>query len=279
MAFVLLVLVTETSCAPTLSGGPERLFSNSEETSSLRSRVKAIDFGYYTSLLPAARTSYRDRIIQERVYFIDRAYSAYEASLTTERQSVGFLASATNIALTQTATLVSPIATKNILTGTAAALTGVHSAYNDEILLKETIQIIQSQMRANRSIVYTRIVLGLKRDDSDYPLYIALSDVEDYYRAGTITGGLTSATQNIAAVEREAQNVKQTSITYAISRASSQVALRSYIAKGPDSKANQARLVGLLMEIGGGTDVPDVINNPNRVETADKLARKAGLIK
>lgn len=139
------------------------------------------------------------------MYAIDVQYFAFETALTQERQQLGFLSTVTNIGLTGTASLITPVVTKNILTAIAAGLTGTKAAFNDEILLNRTIQVLQSQMRGNRSRKASLILSRLGSPSSVYPLGLALSDLEEYYQAGTITSALLDVT---GAVAQETINAK-----------------------------------------------------------------------
>ncbi|WP_210237627.1 hypothetical protein, partial [Mesorhizobium sp. M8A.F.Ca.ET.142.01.1.1] len=94
----------------------------------------------------------------------------------------------------------------NILSAAAAGLTGAKSAYSDEVLQKSTIQLLQTQMRANRAIAWSNIIRRLGDSDASYPMALALSDLEEYYRAGTIPGALLKAQATISAAEQSAQD-------------------------------------------------------------------------
>lgn len=187
----------------TFSDGPTRLYTVPEETQQIRDYLQRVDFVQYGSLDEIARRRFRNDLIGTRMYAIDIQYTPYEAALTKERQSVGFGAAATTIALTTAAGLVGPVATKNVLTGLAGFVTGARAAYDSDILLSHSVQWIQAQMEAKRAEISSRILRGMRLSTIDYPLAAALSDLEAYYRAGTFTGGLLSTNEVIAS---DAQN-------------------------------------------------------------------------
>jgi F0F1-type ATP synthase membrane subunit c/vacuolar-type H+-ATPase subunit K len=150
------------------------------------------------------------------MYAIDLAYSQYEASLTHERQDVSFIADVTNIGLTGTASLVGVAETKAILAGIAAGLTGVKSSYTNDILFSKTVEVLQTQMRANRAEVATRIIGNLKKPTGVYPIQFALSDLEDYYRAGTLSGAMIAVGATVSAKELVAEQTKAQAIAATI---------------------------------------------------------------
>jgi hypothetical protein len=54
-------------------------------------------------------------------------------------------------------------------------------------------------MEGQRKIVLARIYVGLKKGVTDYTLYQALADLDDYYNAGTINGALVGLTTTAGA--------------------------------------------------------------------------------
>ncbi|NNF78285.1 MAG: hypothetical protein HKN05_09680 [Rhizobiales bacterium] len=132
----------------------------------------------------------RNQITLSRLYAIDVYYSEYEANLTRERQDVGFYSTVASLALTSAGTLVGGAQTKAVLHAVVTGLTGTREAYEKDILIEKTVSILQKQMRARRLEIKAQIVQRLQGAISVYPLEFALTDLERYYRAGTITGAL-----------------------------------------------------------------------------------------
>jgi hypothetical protein len=192
-----------TGCV-SFSDGPARLYTVPEETQQIRDTIQQINIVQYSSLDEASRRRIRNDWIGARMYAIDIQYTPYEAALTKERQGVGFAAATSTIALTTASGLLTPVVTKNVLTGLAGVVTGARAAYDSDVLLSHSVQWIQSQMEAKRAEVSTRILRGMKLSTTDYPLAAALSDLEAYYRAGTFTGGLLSTNEVVAADARSA---------------------------------------------------------------------------
>jgi hypothetical protein len=200
-----------TGCIST-SDGPSRLYPVDVETQFIRDNMKEVSLVQFSGLDEASRVKYRNDWIGARMYAIDINYSVYEAALTRERQNVGFGAAAATLGLTTASGLVAPVATKNLLTGLAGFVTGTRAAYDNDVLLAHTVEWVQSQMQANRAIISTRILNGMKLSTRDYPLAAALSDIEAYYRAGTFTGGLISTSQVVAADAQSAESMKAEAI-------------------------------------------------------------------
>ncbi|MBY3181023.1 hypothetical protein HFO24_04970 [Rhizobium laguerreae] len=266
-------------CAPSLTSGPQRLNSNVEDTASVKAQFGHVDFANYLGRTPSDRVSYRNNLIAARMYAIDVAYTQYESSLTTESQTIAFFSSTATNALTGTATLITPVATKNILTGSASFLNATTANYNDSVLFKQTTQILQTQMRANRAAVASLIIRRMRQSDSDYPLAFALSDIEEYYRAGTLTGALVKANATVSDAEQIAQGDKEAAIEYSLSRENASTLLRnSLVQNGKYNRVQAERLKALLRQRGVTERLEIVISNPKYNAEAAQLARDAGLM-
>ena len=80
-----------------------------------------------------------------------------------------------------------------------------------DVLLSHTIQILQSQMEASRALVRTRIIGSLqsyKQQKIVYTVWQALSDLEDYYRSGTLPGALEALAAATGNNAQHAKNLK-----------------------------------------------------------------------
>lgn len=196
---LLCFLAAAISGCASYQGEPRRVYPVEEQIQFVKKTFGYPDFNAYIALPPANRKAYRNEYVLAQIYAIDVNYGVYEADLTREMQSVGFASTVANIGLTTVATQISSTATKNILTATASALTGAKAAYDKDILIARTIQIIQSQMRASRAKVASKIYSNLSRSSDEYPLMMAWIDLQAYFKAGTLTDGLVEAGQTIGA--------------------------------------------------------------------------------
>jgi hypothetical protein len=206
----LLAVATLQVCSVGLSGcvsvqgGPERLYSVAEESAHARVLLDGTDttgglVSSYYAIPPAPandamRMSIRNEIVARRMYIIDVEYSKYEAALTSERQKLGFATTTAATGLGIASTLVTHLQTAQILSGVGAGLLGARGAYDSEVIIAKTLQIVQGHMRAQRDDVFTKQIFPrLNESTVTYPLSAALGDVEDYYRAGTFNSGLIPA--------------------------------------------------------------------------------------
>jgi hypothetical protein len=238
----LLIALLVSGCLASISSGPPRLYSIDEEMTGIRLSLKDFDLVRFNASNDIGRRKYRDDWVTARMYAIDIQYTAYEAALTKERQGVGFGAAVATIGLATASTLVPAVQTKDILTGTAGAITGARAAYENDILFAHSVQWIQTQMRSQRTTVGERIQRGLMQPVTQYTLAAAASDLEDYYRAGTFTGGVLGTTAAVNADAKLAEQLKQDRVEFAFVATAAGQALRRCAVR-PGAKA---RLMQLL---------------------------------
>jgi hypothetical protein len=242
LGVALTALASSLSACASLTDGPTRLYPIEHETQILRDQLAQFNLVEFSNSGEARRKNMRNDFVAARMYAIDIQYTAYEAALTRERQGLGFGAAATTIGLTTASKLVTPVATKDLLTSVAGAVTGVNAAYGDEVLLSHGMQWIQSQMRAQRARVAERMLLGMRMSTSDYPLAAVLSDLEEYYRAGTFTGGLLSTSETVAADAKLSEQLKAARIEFSFVATPAGQALTACAVR-PGAKARLLRLV------------------------------------
>jgi hypothetical protein len=239
-----------TGCV-SISDGPPRLYTIPEETQLIRDNIQQINLVQFSNMDDSMRVKYRNDWIAARMYAIDIQYTAYEAALTRESQNVGFGAAAATLGLTTASQLFTPVVTKNVLTGLAGFVTGTRAAYDNDVLLAHSVQWIQSQMRTQRSIVADRILRGMKASTIDYPLAAVLTDLEDYYRAETFTGGMLSTSETLGAEAKFAELLKQDRIEVTFVSTAAGRALRACLLRqhpGLTQAQPKARLLALMAQ-------------------------------
>ena len=152
------------------------------------------------------------------MYIADMEYHYYEARLTREMQDEGMLATAASLGLTTAATLAPVAQTKTLLSGIATGVTGLDKAYDEKELLSNTIQALQTQMRADRKteagVIFAKMFKDLGNNTkintpiAEYTLPMALSDVDNYYQAGTISSALLGLSKTVANADQSADKAK-----------------------------------------------------------------------
>jgi hypothetical protein len=216
---VVIVLGALASGCATVQGGPDRLYTPSQEVAMAQASLPNIEALYAAATTESDRVFYRNEYIARRMYIIDVEYSEYEAALTSERQKFGFFTATAAEGFSIASTLTTPVRSAQILAGLASGLGAARGFYDSEIVIAKTLQIAQGHMQAKRDDVAKRIILQRTASTIVYPLSAAMHDLEDLYRAGTLTTGLIEASKAAgdeaqrAAEEKEAVTVNFTPLT------------------------------------------------------------------
>jgi hypothetical protein len=240
-----LLLMGLAGCA-TIDGGPERLYTVKDEVAQAQAELPFLlqqynsvtNFG--SAQADATRMYYRNEYIARRMYVIDVEYSAYEAALTSERQKWGFGADLAGEALTTVASLSTPGLTARALSGAAGAVNATTGFYDKDLIIAKTIQIVEADMRAQRDTVANNILIRRSESSLTYPIAAAMSDLEDYYRAGTFNTGLIEASGDAANNATIAASNKTILVTYGSN--ASTITLQACLNKA----GAEAKLVALM---------------------------------
>jgi hypothetical protein len=209
-AAALLAAVLLSGCLAS-TRNPERLIPVAVEMDALALDQSTLISAYNDAVRinsPAARTI-RNEIITRRMYAIDVQYTQYENALTREGQEIGFGALTAATGLSTAATLIVANTTKSILSAAATGVLATKGHYESEVLVAQTIRTIQKQMRSSRNAIATNISGKMAQSVADYPLWAALSDVEDYYNAGTLTTGVIDVSTTVGNQETITKEKKQ----------------------------------------------------------------------
>jgi hypothetical protein len=195
--FLLLAIIS--GCSSTLGPGPDRVFTVDEQVLALRSAPNSANL---------ATVAGRNDFITRRQFAIDLEYTQYFAKLTKERQLGNLAGDFALLGTTFAGTIGHAAATKTILSALSTGITGAKTDIDQDVYITQTIQILQSQMEAGRSSVRTRIIANMKLDLASYTMWQGLSDLEDYYRAGTVAGALEALHASAGANSQQAKDLK-----------------------------------------------------------------------
>jgi hypothetical protein len=202
IAFVVVAL--PLAGCETFRGRPGRLYSIAEELANARETLPTIAASYRSAATEDDRKFHRTEYIALRMYIIDAEFTEFETALTKERGEFGFTTALVTQGLTTAGAVFTPANTVRTLSALAGGVNASRGFYDSELLVNKTIQIVQSQMEAQRDIVAARIIGKVDYSTRTYPLSAALHDLEDYYRAGTLTAGLIKASAEAGEAAKEA---------------------------------------------------------------------------
>jgi len=201
----LAVLLPALGACAAFRGYPERVTDPQEDLTMLESDI-GVDT--MTACLKQPTEDCRSTVVSARMYAVDIRFSQFEESLFRGTRTAGFGATLATLGLNSAATVSSGSAAQ-VLSGLSAFIIGGRQAYDKEVLAERTLVAIHTGMRARRAEVAFRLRTGLTRTLVEYPVGSALSDLSEYYNAGTVLGALVGITE-AAGAKAEAAEAKLT---------------------------------------------------------------------
>ena len=173
------------------AGGPAPAFNVDQDIQDLEDHYASATSlkAYYTGGLETKAR--RDEFIVGRLTLYNLAYIKFIRQFYLSNAQLNSILDITNIGIGLTATLVEPVVTKSILAAIAAGLTGSRLSIEKNFFQEQTIQVLITQMNAQRTAALVPIQRGLGQSVEEYPLALAIVDLNTYYEAGTIQGAIT----------------------------------------------------------------------------------------
>lgn len=164
----------------------------------------------------------RDKIISDQLTVVNFAYNAFKASVN---KTAGGLDAASDVLAAATSgasTVVTVTSTKNILSTLSTVITGTRTAFDKNLLVNQSVQVILARMDALRTTAMDPIRTGLAEDVVKYPLWQALRDVDTYIAAGSLSAALNDLQGSSNDKQNQAEEETQKTIRKRFRNAGSQ---------------------------------------------------------
>lgn len=235
-AFAFISLLGLSACS-TMSGGPERLevgTANCEPNAVSQSIRKVrvadqctrIDWLSGSTLLKGQRND----VITIRMYLIDQNYNDWERGFLNESRTGNFVTTLASLGLSGAGSVTGAGDTSRTLAALNTALTGGKAGFDKEIMLDRTLQILMSKMRANRAKVKELILRRLSTGYAEWPIGLAMADLEAYENAGTLNAALNAIAEDTATDKRDSEKGAEQAIrTTAYDDSAAGQALQDYL--------------------------------------------------
>lgn len=161
--------------------------------------VAAVLQTYFDPALDAAYNvqpskAQRDTIVLSRIRAYDISFDRFEKELWSGGNSMALGGDFAGLALAGIATTVKNAATKTIYSAAGLGVLGAEAAINHDLFYQRTLPALIAQMEANRAKVKIRIVAGLAQDISKYSLAMAMLDLDDLKRTGSLPAAISTVT-------------------------------------------------------------------------------------
>jgi hypothetical protein len=231
-----LAFITASGCTGPRAGYPNQSFDTKAQIRSFEAAYpleKLLeDYNNLPSNDAAGRLAQRDRIIMARLTLIDLHYTDFVQQFSTGKKDFDTGADVTVLTMNAAGALIESATTKGILHGVAGVVTGTRLSVDKNYFYERTIPVLIGAMDAKRREALIPLYQGLERDETQYPLARAWSDLNRYYFAGTFDGALQSI-QAESAIKQDRADKRLEKFTRAFN-------------DDPDAAALQDRLIAWL---------------------------------
>jgi hypothetical protein len=155
---------------------------------------------------PKDRMDIRNQFIERRIAVIDAYYKEFQAGLVKENVRADFLISLVAVGVGGAGSLVSETASQ-ILSAVSGGLAGGQAAYGKAVLYDKAMSALVAQMQATRKVIKGQIFQRWELDIDKYPLWMARTDLEAYYFAGSLPGAIIATAADAQQKSKEADAI------------------------------------------------------------------------
>jgi len=189
-------------------GAPDQSFDENKDLEALEQHYgQASAITSYYAVKPETAAA-RDEFIAGRLTLINLQYIKFirTFAVTKSQMDTAFDLLTTGVGLATT--VVGGEAAKAALGAASSGLGATRTSIDKNFFYEKTVPVLVTAMNAQRKVALLPILKGVReRDVLKYPLAQALSDLSEYYFAGTFIGAL-QAIQKDAGVKEEAADRK-----------------------------------------------------------------------
>lgn len=203
---LVVVLILLVSCA-SLKAYPNRATDPQAEIKALDTYLQPTVITRYESPEDKDRNglskqAWRNEVVNARLRADDLKFNAFQQRLFQEGVGFGVATDWIVLGLNAAGSLAGGAA--NVLAATSAGVVGAKAAFDRKAFFEKTMPALMATMVAKRKDVLVRIRTGLSKNIDEYPLTLALSDLESYYNAGSIPGAIIEVGEAAGATAKNA---------------------------------------------------------------------------
>jgi hypothetical protein len=156
----------------------------------------------------------RNKFVTGRLTMMNIRYIQFIRSLTSEKQLLDTAAALLTLSLNIAGASIAAASTKTVLAAISAGVIGSKEAVEKNYFYDKTIPALVAQMNAERKKALFPLLAGIKTKTLDgYPFAQAVTDLNDYYFAGTFAGAIQGIQADAAVKEAAADRKIETLAT------------------------------------------------------------------
>lgn len=147
----------------------------------------------------------RDAFLFSRIAVIDLKYLQFIGSLTSNKHELDAATEIAALTLNIAGTLTGGAQAKANLAAAAAVITGSKTSVDKNFFYEKSVDALVAMMNAQRKEKLLSILHSMEEDSISYPLSLAISDTQNYYRVGTIQGAIDAIQSDASRRDGKAQ--------------------------------------------------------------------------
>lgn len=144
----------------------------------------------------------RDEFITARLTMMNIRYIQFIRQSTSDKQLLDSSVEILGIGLNIAGVSFDSDATKTLLAGIAAGVSGSKATIDKNFYFEKTIPALIAAMNAQRKKALVHILKGMQEGISNYPFEQAVTDLHNYYFAGTFIGAIQVIQADAGAKEK-----------------------------------------------------------------------------
>ena len=154
---------------------------------------------------PARAKQVRNELIDDALSYIDDAYGDFKNGLAAGRDRTNFVADLIDLGTSAAVGITNGERPLQILGVGLTAFRGGRRSADANFYKDQSTPILITKMNGNRARVRAFILENEKKDIDGYRIGMAISDIVDYYNAGTLVDAFTELAGDTAADTKKAQ--------------------------------------------------------------------------
>jgi len=186
------------------AGAPPPSYDVDQDLKQLAEHFKpATAIEAYYALRPPTREA-RNKVISARLVMINLEYLKWLRTVIADKQLLDTATDVLNLSLNLAATVTGGETAKTVLSAVAAGISGSKTSIDKHYFYEKTMPALVAAMNAQRKTVLERILGGMNSSLEDYSFEQGITDVYEYYQAGTLTGAITAIQADAGSKEKKA---------------------------------------------------------------------------
>ncbi|HEY0546672.1 MAG TPA: hypothetical protein VGC91_14940 [Pyrinomonadaceae bacterium] len=205
--YLLLCVVTFATGCPKYR--PKVDFNNKNSlVNQINEHMKAKQSAYVNALStdPEKAKTIRNELIEDALPYIDEAYSDFVYGIATGRDRGNFVADVIELGTSAAVGITKGERPIQILGIALTAFRGGRRSADLNFYKDQSTPILINKMDGNRAKVRKTILDREKDDAATYSIGAAISDIVDYYNAGTLVRAFTELAKDTAVQTKEAED-------------------------------------------------------------------------